>query len=351
MKNIAIFTDNLRVGGIQKSIVNLLNNIDYNKVCVDLYLFDKNMFYEIPKKANVIFLKKPSKLHKLIFFNINKKILKINILNKEYDIAIDFDSYQQHTALGALATNAKIKSIWIHNDIQIKLKEEFKYRILHFLFKTKYKYFNTFCAVSKGALDSFKKIHYNKSAKYFVIPNYIDTKEIKEKLHEKCSLKVDDKKLNIVSVGRLCHQKGIDIMLDNLKKLLNYRKDFHLYLIGDGPQKKDLQDQVKNNNMENYVTFLGNKKNPFKYLNKMDLFYLSSRYEGQGMVILEAKAVGLDILIPKHLEKYCPNVLGVNNILKFLKEYEKSIVSKSFNNLEDYNQNITNEFEKFINSR
>ena len=60
------------------------------------------------------------------------KIYNPIVLNKEYDLAIDFDSYQMHTAIGALKCKSKKKAIWIHNDIQIKIKEEFKYRILHF---------------------------------------------------------------------------------------------------------------------------------------------------------------------------------------------------------------------------
>jgi len=227
MKNIAIFTDNLNVGGIQKSIVNLLNNIDYNKYNIDLYLFNKEKFYEVPSKVNLIFLKRPNKIIKFIPFNIAYKIYKPKILDKKYNTSIDFDSYQMHTAIGALKCNSNKKAIWIHNDIPIKLKEEPKYRVLHFFFKKKYKKFDIFNAVSKGALDSFKTISNDNKKEYNVIPNYIDTKEIKAKLKENAKININDKKVNIVTVGRLCHQKGIDIMLENIKKLINYRKDFH----------------------------------------------------------------------------------------------------------------------------
>lgn len=349
MKEIAIFTDNLNVGGIQKSVVNLLNNIDYQKYNVDLYLFDNKLFYNVPKKANVIYLKRPSKLFKFVPYRIVKKIYKPMLKNKQYDIAIDFDSYQMHTAIGAVKSNSRKKAIWIHNDIPIKLKEEPKYRILHFFFKTKYKDFDSFCAVSKGALDSFKMIHNNPHKKYYVIPNYIDTNEIKDKLTEKAELTISKDILNIVTVGRLCHQKGIDIMLDNIKKVTKVRQDIHLYIIGDGPLRNDLNNQVNKNNLNNYVTFLGNQKNPFKYLEQMDLFYLSSRYEGQGMVILEAMAVGLDILIPNHLEKYCPDVKGVKDTTDFLINYKKKTSKKKFNDLREYNQKITNELERLFN--
>lgn len=350
-KRIAIFTDNFNVGGIQKSLVNLLNNNDYEKYDIDVYVANyENNFFDVNPNANIIRFNKTSSILKFIPFNFAYKIYNPIVLNKEYDLAIDFDSYQMHTAIGALKCKSKKKAIWIHNDIQIKIKEEFKYRILHFFFKDKYDYFDTYCAVSQGALDSFKEINKNKNKDkcYLVIPNYIDTKEIADKLKEKSDIKVDKEKVNIVTVGRLCHQKGIDIMLDNIKQLSNVRKDFHLYIIGDGDEKEKLIEQMKRLDLEQYVTFLGNQKNPFKYLKEMDLFYLSSRYEGQGMVILEAKSVGLDVLIPKHLEKYCPPIKGVDDVLLYLKKYKRSNKTKKFDDLNDYNNNIRKELNNLF---
>ena len=61
---------------------------------------------------------------------------------------------------------------------------------------------------------------------------------------------------------------------------------------------------------------MGSQKNPFEYMKKMDAFVITSRYEGQGMVILEAKVIGLPIFIPKHLEKYVEGIEGCINIEK-----------------------------------
>ena len=347
MKKIAIFVNNLNVGGIQKSLVNMLNQFDYTKYKVDLYVFNDNFFYEVNKNVNIILMKKPLKLLNFVPYNLAKKIYIPKFNNKNYDVSIDFDSYQMHTAIGALKCDAKKKIIWVHNDIPIKLKEEFKYRILYFFFQKKYKFFDCYCAVSQGALDSFKKLKNFNNKKFYVVPNYIDTNEIREKLKEQNSLVVDMNKLNIVTVGRLVYQKGIDIMLENIQKLVQYRQDFHLYIIGDGPLKNTLQMQTENLKISEFVTFLGNQKNPFSYLNKMDLFYLSSRYEGQGMVILEALSVGLDVLIPKHLEKYCPIVKGSDNVLNALKRATK-LKNKKFNDLKNYNDEITKTLNKIL---
>lgn len=347
-RNIAIFTDNFNVGGIQKSLANLLNNNDYNKWNIDVYVANfENNFFTINNSANIIKFNKIPKILKFVPFNLALRLYNPEILNKEYDLAIDFDSYQTHTAIGAIKCKSKKKAIWIHNDIPIKLKEEVKYRILHFFFKNKYDYFDSYCAVSQGALDSFKKIskEKNKNKEFLVIPNYINTNEIKEKLNEKCDIDIDNNKVNIVTVGRLCHQKGIDIMLDNIKELSNTRKDFHLYIIGDGEAREELVEKTRMLELESFVTFLGNQKNPYKYEKEMDLFYLSSRYEGQGMVILEAKSVGLDVLIPKHLEKYCPPIKGENDVLTYLKNYKKNKKTKEFDDLSEYNNNVKKQLD------
>ena len=75
MKKIAIFVNDLKVGGIQKSIVNLLNMIN-SQYEIDLYVFDKDPFYQIPKNINVIYLKRPSSLYKFIPFEIVKRIIE-----------------------------------------------------------------------------------------------------------------------------------------------------------------------------------------------------------------------------------------------------------------------------------
>ena len=347
MKKIAIFINELGMGGIEKSAVNMLSKIDTKKYKVDLYIFGENNFYDLPQNTNIIKIKKPLSILRFIPFKIALTLYNPKLPETKYDLSIDFDSYQFYTSASAIKINANNRAIWIHNDIPVKLSEEPKYRILHFFFKRKYDYFDTYCAVSEGALSSFKELNYNRTKKYMVIPNYINTDEIKEKMKEQCDIKTDKTKLNIVTLGRLCHQKGIDIMLKEIKELTNFRKDFHLYIIGSGEEEQNLKNLTKSLELEEYVTFTGSTKNPFKYLKEMDLFYLSSRYEGQGMVLLEAMSVGLDVLIPPHLEKYCPLIKSEKNTLEYLKNYKKHPINK-FNPLTEYNDEITKNLEKLF---
>lgn len=345
MKKIAIFQDNLGLGGIQRSLINLLNNIDCTKYHIDLYLFSHEEFFdvELPKEVNLIYKKVFFKGNKFVPFSIIKKLYK-NDIKESYDVAIDFNSYKQETAFYAATVKAKKRYILIHNDIVLKQKNEWKYKVLFNLFKSKYQYFDAYIGVSRGALNSLNIALGKKKQAGFVLPNIIDTKEIKKKMTEKTDYKVDSSYYNLVTMGRLCHQKGFDILIDMIAKVK--RKDLRLYIIGNGPDEVKLAKRIHKHKLEDKVFLLGAHKNPFPIMAKMDGFILTSRYEGQGMVILEAKSVGLKLFISKHLEKYNEGIKGHKNLIKEIEKAKRT--SKSFDSLKAYNENILSQFDKIV---
>ena len=348
MKKIAIFQNELSMGGIQKSLVNLLNEIDYSKYEIDLYLFSHENFFSdlIPEKVNIIYLKPMPYLCRFVFFSILRKIKHYKI-EKEYDLAIDYNSYDQGCAIACLNTEAKEHIMWVHNDVERERKNDIKYRILRFFFKSKYKRFDRFVCVSNGLIKPFKKINNIKHDKFEVIPNLVLADEIINKSKEKTDLKVDTSKYNLVSVGRFVIQKGFDILINDMKEITSKREDIHLYLIGDGKLRKRLEKQVKNNKLENYITFLGSQSNPFKYEALMDGFVLESRYEGQGIVILEAKILGLDLVIPDRLKEYIEDVPFTNDVVSTILSLKKKS-NKKLDKLEEYNKNIIKKINKLF---
>jgi len=340
MKKIAIFQYDLKMGGIQKSLINLLNNIDKTKVSIDLYLFDDDNFFEDKLDVNIIYLKKYSYISRFIPFNILMKIKKGQV-NKEYDLVIDFNSYSMECAVNAIKTKAKKRIIWCLNDLVEKYKEESKYRVLWFFFHPKYKYFDKIVAVSEGAKESvIKKLNFDKKD-VLVIPNMINTEEIIQKSKEDVDFIKNNDKYNLITVGRICHQKGYDILVDLIKEVNNSNID--LYIIGSGEDYDKIDARIKDNKLTN-VYMLGSSKNPYKYLKQADGFILTSRYEGQGMVLLEAKTLGLDIYIPKHLEKYVEDIKGSNDLVSELKKLKKKNKNKKQDMLTQYNENILNLF-------
>lgn len=350
MKKIAIFNYDLQIGGIEKSLVNLLNNIDLNTYQIDLYLFNKDIddsyLKYLPDNINLIILKKKfKKLYNFLPFNIVKNI-KFDVKSKKYDLAIDFNSYQSVVASACLQVKAKKRIMMIHNNNLLKKRYEFKYRILHFFMKNKYQYFDTFIGVSKGVIDPFIKLNKLPNKEYLVIPNIIDTNEIKTKMSYEINLNINSKKYNLVTVGRLCYQKGFDLLLKDFKSIITLSPLYHLYIVGDGEERKKISKLIKKYQLSDHVTLLGSTLNPYNIMNLMDGFVLTSRYEGQGMVILEAKALGLDIFIPKRLTNYVEDVEGTNDLINGILNAKKH--DHQFNDLKKYNNKIKKAWEELF---
>lgn len=351
MKRIAFFQSDLRVGGVQKSLTNILKQIDYDTCQVDLYLYDKEeSFFDWPRHENltVTYLSPFARsIDRFIPFNIVRRLAKDVTGGKEYDVAVDFNSYQNECAAATINANARKKIMWIHNDMEIKLQNEPKYRILWFFFKKKFTQYDAFAAVSPGIIGGFQRSTGVADKPIVAIPNYIDTAEIFRKKDQFCPLTVDPTKLNLCSVGRLCHQKGYDLLLDTLAEVKKIREDFMLYLIGDGPDRNALETQRDHLGLAKNVVFLGNQANPFSYMDKMDGFVLTSRYEGQGMVIWEAKALGLPLYITKNLEQYNPGIEGYADIVQALIQAKKP-KEKTYDDLSEYNAAISRSLRTFF---
>ena len=144
MKRIAFFQDNLDVGGIQKSIMNLLMNFDYEHYEVDLYLAESKRFWDVnfPPELHIKYLRPIPRIFSFMPFDAARKLVSLDFsdVKEPYDVAIDFNSYQFACALGALTVPAKRRVMWIHNNVSVKLENEWKYRVLWHNFKDKFKY-------------------------------------------------------------------------------------------------------------------------------------------------------------------------------------------------------------------
>ena len=342
MKRIAFFQDNLDVGGIQKSIMNLLRNFDYENYQVDLYLSEHKSFWEVdfPEQLHIKYLRHIPRMYSFVPFDLARKMVSLDFsdVTEPYDVAIDFNSYQFSCALGALTVPARRRVMWIHNNVLVKLENEWKYQILWHNFKDKFKYYDEFVAVSKGVIEPFKEASGMYDKKFTVIQNTIDTREIYDKAAEELDFTVDADKLNFVTMGRLCHQKGYDIMLDAFRELVERRDDVHLYIIGDGEKRMLLEYQRDSLGLTDYVTFLGQKTNPFAYMDKMDAFVSTSRYEGQPLNIMEARALGLPLYCTKNLEIYSEGLRGCEDLVGAMAAAER--VEKRRDDLRAYNAEI-----------
>ena len=351
MKKIAIFQSDLHVGGITRSLINLLSELPSDEYDIDLFIFSEGVFFKDKLNENVhlYILPRSSKLYKYLPFYFVEKIYAPEIdLNKEYDIAIDYNSFWHECSIGALKVNAKKRVMWLHSDIIAKEKVEFRYRVVWNLQYRKIKQFDEFVAVSTGVKNSFYKAARgaDRKKKVRVINNIVDAKDIIEKSKKYVEQIIDNNKYNIVCVGHLGKEKGIDILIKFFNEAYKIRKDITLYIIGDGPERRSIEKMINDFQISDSVFLLGNIENPFPYEKQMDAFALTSRYEGQGIVLWEAKVLGLQIIMSTNLEKYNDGIIGTANIISAIVNAKK--MEKNNDMLEEYNQRIKNSIEELF---
>ena len=130
-----------------------------------------------------------------------------------------------------------------------------------------------------------KKQWNNKKIK--VIPNFLNN--VPEKVSE-CNSK------KIISVGRLDYQKGYDVLIDVWNIISKKYPDWILEIYGEGSERENLQNKINKLGLENSFLLKGAVKNiQDKYL-ESSIYVMSSRYEGFGMVLVEAMSCGLPIV-------------------------------------------------------
>ncbi len=112
------------------------------------------------------------------------------------------------------------------------------------------------------------------------------------------------------TISRLADQKDIPTMLDALKNFRDIHPEVTLSILGAGPLEKSLKELVNKMNLENSVVFAGRSSKIYEFLMSLDAFILTSKYEGFGMVLLEAMDSGVPILASNN--SAIPEVLGTD---------------------------------------
>ncbi|MFE4708194.1 CDP-glycerol glycerophosphotransferase family protein [Peribacillus simplex] len=106
----------------------------------------------------------------------------------------------------------------------------------------------------------------------------------------------DKNDFNFVNMGRLSPEKGQDNLIRAFAGFHEKHKNSKLYILGQGPLKEDLQAIIDDLDLNHSIHLLGQLENPFSFMEKCDCFVLSSHYEGQPMVLLEAMTLGMKIM-------------------------------------------------------
>lgn len=170
--------------------------------------------------------------------------------------------------------------------------------ILLVLGKIFYKKFNFIIASNTYMKNSFINYYKIKEENIKILPLPI-RKEFFNLLKEDFSfalLKINPKRPIFLSVGRLVKQKDPFTLLKAFSIFIKKNKKGTLIFVGDGEEKERLIELSKKLKIAKNVYFLGFLKNPISLMKKADVFLFSSKYEGTGIVLIEAQAVGLPII-------------------------------------------------------
>lgn len=304
MKKILFGITSLTLGGAERVLVDIANKLadKYEITIFTLYTggeLEDSLNPNIKRKTvyNTGYAELSSIEKKMISFRLlflKKQLYKQKVAG-DYDIEIAFLE-GPITRLFAV-NNKKVRKIaWVHNDISLVFGNGFQAALKKWLEKKSYKSYEKLIFVSEDNLLSFEKCFTLNIPKQ-IIYNYIDRKKVQEKAEENLDINWNTNNINLVTVARLVEQKAIDRWIKVHSKLKKEGTNICVYVIGDGPLKQNLQEQIEQAGIEETFKLLGKQNNPYPYIKNADYFCLFSYFEGYGMVLEEAKILNKPILI------------------------------------------------------
>jgi len=151
-----------------------------------------------------------------------------------------------------------------------------------------------------------------------VIHNAIDTKEFLFNQDRRNAIRsqygINDEKL-ILFVGRLDPQKNPLFLIDIFNEIVSRQKDWKLFLIGDGMLRTDVEERIREYELYDKVCLLGSRLDVKDFLQAADCFLLPSKFEGLGIVLIEAQAAGLKCFASKDV---VPSDVDVTGLVEFI---------------------------------
>lgn len=297
MKKLLFSAYDMNVGGIETSLLTLLNTLidrDYDITLVlekkqGTFLKDLDSRIHIieykPCECKIVFVRKLINLTKRIQFALRYK--------NKFDFAAAYATYSKmasYTARTASSNNA----LWGHADYLALFQNDFQKMEEFFngLYANEFKHI---VFVSKVAVDSYLRLFPEQEEKVIFCNNLINDSKISNLAQEK--IEQSKTTYTFVNVGRHDEkQKKLTRILEATKKLKEENYNFKIWFIGTGEDTKKYQELVKQYQIQSYIEFLGAKKNPYPYMKLADSVILSSDYEGYPVVFLEAFTLNKPII-------------------------------------------------------
>lgn len=310
-RKVFIAIHQLNLGGAQKALISALNAIDYSENEITLYVRkerlelltrvnpnvtsiiinkDKTKYYRKPYAIIFFFVSKINELlkrsnktidEKLTNFIVKKQIEfeKRNYFYKDtcYDVAISY--IQGYTAKSVAENiNAKRKLMFYHDSTDS----------LHELHVELMQHYDQIYCVSKGAQQSIQGFYPQFADKIDYLQNYVDAESVCNKACEYLPDYPQDK-LIICSCGRITPVKGFDLAVEAAEILKQQGLDFKWYIVGDGVDRKRIEQLITDKHLSEVIEITGLQENPYPYIKHCDIYVQPSYEESYGLTLIEAQ--------------------------------------------------------------
>lgn len=296
-KKILFMIPNLRYGGAEKVLVNLVNNLNKAKYEITLYtIFDDGVNKQfLNKDINYKYkYKKVFKGNSFLIKLFSPAFLYNWFIKEKYDIVISYLEGPTTRIISGCSNKNTKKVAWVHIEFNTQKRAMIGFKNI----REAKKYYNKLDAiigVSQNVIQYVKE-YITDDVPISVLYNTNETNKIKELANEAIDLQLNKDTVNIVSVAKIMPTKGFDRLLEVLYRLLNEGFKIKIYIIGIGEEQKKLEIKAKDLGVENCFTFLGFHENPYKYVSKFDIYICSSRREGFSTAVTEALILGLPVV-------------------------------------------------------
>lgn len=321
MKKLLIVNNNMKVGGVQKSLCNLLWSLDPKEYEVTLLLFSKTgpYLHRLPDYVQVVECGGPFRyfgksqgeytgvgaLVRGFWATISRLFgrgMAARMMlwgqprwKESYDCAISFlhngrrKSFYGGTQDYVLhRVTAERKVAWHHCDyLNCGANHRQNNRMLA--------RFDTLVACSEGCLRSMVTALPDLADRCRVVRNCHRFDEI-HLLAEEDPPIYDSSCINVVAVARLTHEKGLERAVRAVAVAQSQGLPVVLHFVGDGPMRRSLEELAEQEGVASMVVFHGQQENPYRYMKSADLLLLSSFHEAAPMVVEEARCLGLPVL-------------------------------------------------------
>ena len=332
MKKIFIASHCMELGGAERSLLGILNSIDYKKYEVDLMLYRHTgeLLKYIPEEVNLLPEDKQMSMLAIPFTNVIKKgqfmmaygrykgkkkaieyeknnangkesMVMLDYshkytvpyvkktINKMYDLAISFLTPHYYVSE---KINAKVKLAWMHTDYSnylLDVKSELEM----------WSKYDHIASISPKCTEGFLKVFPELKDKIIEISNVNAEKLIRQQATEEDTkdMKTQADEVCLCSIGRFAHAKNFDHIPAIASKIKEQGIKFKWFIIGYGGEEQLIREKIKEENMQDTVIILGKKANPYPYIKNCDIYVQPSRYEGKAVTVIEAQMLEKPVII------------------------------------------------------